>query len=219
MSAPTTTATAADKLRAALTAHPGTTPELAIAAGIGRSTATTLLAKWETEGSARRTRGPVGKAATWEAVPAPGTSAAETAKDAAEAMGITDLAGRHRPRGLGRTWGGPGHHRRRHGAERRRGRGRTDLRRQRRYRHAGPRPARPGAHLAGLGVPAEIAQALAANAPKPAPACHCGDDAVGHMHPERRAAKAKAEGGKAGKLPARPQRRLQGACRRRGRRG
>lgn len=52
-------ASAAEKLRAALRAHPGSTSaELAVAAGIGRSTATKLLARWATDNLVARTTTP-----------------------------------------------------------------------------------------------------------------------------------------------------------------
>jgi len=57
----------------------------------------------------------------------------------------------------------------------------------------------PAAYLVALGLPADMAQTMAAAAPTPAPACHCGDDATGHVHPARRASRATG-GGKAGKL-------------------
>ncbi|MGH3833672.1 MAG: MarR family transcriptional regulator, partial [Pseudonocardiaceae bacterium] len=50
---------AEDKLWAALHAHPASTAsDLAVHAGIGRSTAGKILAAWATDGSATRTSGP-----------------------------------------------------------------------------------------------------------------------------------------------------------------
>ncbi|GLY68728.1 hypothetical protein Atai01_53470 [Amycolatopsis taiwanensis] len=50
--------TAEDKVRAALAGKPGsTTAELAIAAGVGRSTAAKILARWDRDGAALRTAG------------------------------------------------------------------------------------------------------------------------------------------------------------------
>ncbi|MCR6488304.1 hypothetical protein M8542_36285 [Amycolatopsis sp. OK19-0408] len=63
--------TTADKVRAVLATKPGsTTAELAIAAGVGRSTAAKILARWDRDGAAVRTAadGPR-KPDTWTLIP------------------------------------------------------------------------------------------------------------------------------------------------------
>jgi predicted transcriptional regulator len=69
------TTSADDRVWQALRANPGTTAaEIAVAAGVGRSTATKALARLATEGSAVRTSGPTPRAADrWQAADEPAT--------------------------------------------------------------------------------------------------------------------------------------------------
>lgn len=72
--------TTEDKVRAVLAANPGsTTAELAIAAGVGRSTAAKILARWDRDGAAVRAAGDgPRKPDTWTLAPSDtGTTASE----------------------------------------------------------------------------------------------------------------------------------------------
>ncbi|SEB46552.1 hypothetical protein SAMN04489727_1969 [Amycolatopsis tolypomycina] len=90
--------TTEDKVRAVLAAKPGsTTAELAIAAGVGRSTAAKILARWDRDGAATRAAGDgPRKPDTWTLVPSDtGTTASEpqdTLPDAAARADSEDKA-------------------------------------------------------------------------------------------------------------------------------
>jgi hypothetical protein len=90
----TTTAAAnssADKLAVALGNHPGhTTKDLALTAGIGRSTASTLLAAWEAEGKV--TRNAERNPATWAPTEQVDASADLSAMTDSELVAILDDA-------------------------------------------------------------------------------------------------------------------------------
>ncbi|MDX3192942.1 helix-turn-helix domain containing protein [Streptomyces sp. MN03-5084-2B] len=90
--------TTEEKVRAVLAAKPGsTTAELALAAGVGRSTAAKILARWDRDGAAVRAAGDgPRKPDTWTLVPSDtGTTASEpqdTLQDAAAHAGSEDKA-------------------------------------------------------------------------------------------------------------------------------
>jgi len=86
---------AEDKLWATLNAHPATTAaNLAVLAGIGRSTAGKILAAWATEGSVARSPGPVqggrGGADTWTICEATVDHGTEPAVDQWSGVAVAD---------------------------------------------------------------------------------------------------------------------------------
>jgi hypothetical protein len=85
--------TTEEKVRAVLTAKPGsTTAELAIAAGVGRSTAAKILARWDRDGAAMRAAGDgPRKPDTWTLVPSDtGTTVPEPQDTLPDATAHTD---------------------------------------------------------------------------------------------------------------------------------
>ncbi|MEV6874533.1 helix-turn-helix domain-containing protein [Amycolatopsis sp. NPDC051128] len=85
--------TTEEKVRAVLAAKPGsTTTELALAAGVGRSTAAKILARWDRDGAAMRAAGDgPRKPDTWTLVPSDtGTTAPEPQDTLPDATAHTD---------------------------------------------------------------------------------------------------------------------------------